>query len=133
MLEHRRKLAERLSRLVCLMVGTDKPGECVAAAAALQRALASAGMNHHDLADAVEAGIAKRELAAPAKPVQPEPERRPELTWREMLQALRSHWHKLPPKEQDFLISIAQQNRRTITPKQHKWLYDICHRVGANV
>jgi hypothetical protein len=68
MLEHRRKLAERLSRLVCLMVGTDKPGECVAAAAALQRALASAGMNHHDLADAVEAGIAKRELAAPAKP-----------------------------------------------------------------
>jgi hypothetical protein len=121
MLEHRRKLAERLSRLVCLMVGTDKPGECVAAAAALQRALASAGMNHHDLADAVEAGIAKRELAGP------------ELTWREMLQALRSHWHKLPPKEQDFLISIAQQNRRTITPKQHKWLYDICHRVGANV
>lgn len=62
----------KLSKLI-RMLGSDQPAEIVAAAGALKRALASAGLDLHDLASAAVRGF-QRPAEARAMPSSPPPD-----------------------------------------------------------
>lgn len=87
----------KLAKLVRLL-GSDKPGEVVAAAAALRRGLEAAGLDFHDLADAVEAGLRPAEPRPPWGPRGPSTD-----NWESMAWFAHHHRHRLPVQEREFV------------------------------
>ena len=111
------ELSTKIARLLCLMIGTDKPGETVAAADATRRTLAAAGLDHHDLAAVVEAG-----LRVPLVPDDGSED------WKSVALFCRHHRDRLGEKETEFLETILQY-RRSPTERQLQWLHDIHVRI----
>jgi hypothetical protein len=104
---------DKLKKLVPLL-GSDKPGEVVAAAAALDRHLKSTGRDFHWLADAAS--------SAPLGPA-------PEQHWHTIVLECAEHKQRLSPKDREFLHGLMSYDQPT--PKQRKWLYDIERRVRS--
>jgi hypothetical protein len=117
-------VATRVAQLLRLSISTDRDGEAAAALAALRRTLDGAGLDHHALAAAVEAG-----LQAPAP--EPEPKRRYAVdSWRDQMWFAHHHRDQLPPHEQRFIaVLLTYQNRPS--EKQLRWLADINARLGG--
>jgi hypothetical protein len=72
-------IASKLAKLLPLLA-SDKPGEVAATAAAINRTLAAAGADLHDLASAIEglskaAPKARRQRKPASRPAGPDPER----------------------------------------------------------
>src|SRR5882757_1798966 len=127
----------RIGQLV-RMLGSDRPGEVVAAVTALQRTLRSAGTDLHYLADVTERALLEPPpLAAPPPP-------------RPQAHAQASHdnagtiadaisfctfWKEdLSDKEHGFIFSLYRSQRvhgHAFDPseKQRKWLFDIEQRL----
>jgi hypothetical protein len=115
------KLAIRISKLLRLLLLTDKPGEAVATAAALNRTLAAAGLSPHDLGDAIEAGLVEVTTLVPHDDDGED--------WRSIARFCCLHKDEISEKERDFVSNILRY--QTLTEKQSKWLADIEARLLA--
>jgi hypothetical protein len=85
------------------MLSSDRPGEVVAAAAALKRTLEAGGLDIHDLASAVESGLKpapppqRRSLAPPS----------PNLDdWQSVSWWLHWHRHQLRKEQREFVADM---------------------------
>jgi hypothetical protein len=108
-----------------LLLGSDKPGEVVAAAAALCRALKSEGRDLHDLVDALKGRVVYRDKVI-EKTNYPKVE---ELSPREIAQlCLDQDPSHLNDRERQFLEDMSRRYS-VPTPKQEAWLFAIHDRL----
>ena len=115
-------MTARLGKLIRLL-SSDRPGEVVAAAGAINRALRAAGLDIHRLADVVE--------RSPLVPGQTPPTPRDDSTagdWRAMRRFCAGHDALLSAREKEFIADIKRWRGR-LTPKQHDWLTAIYQRL----
>ena len=104
-----------------LLLGSDKPGEVVAAAAALCRTLKSEGRDLHDLVGALNGRVVYRDKII-EKTVYPKVE---ELSPREIAQlCLDQDTSHLNDREWQFLEDMSRRYG-VPTPKQEAWLFAI--------
>jgi hypothetical protein len=115
------KAATRIAQCLLLALSTDKPGECTAAIQATRRALAAAGLDHHALADAIQAG-----LAAPAPVVQ----QAPADDWRSRAWFCHHRLNQLDGRDAAFIVTIVKY-KGEISEKQRKWMNDIYDRLRS--
>jgi ABC-type iron transport system FetAB ATPase subunit len=112
---------ERIEKFL-LLLGSDKPGEVAAAAAALCRALKSEGRDLHDLVGALKGGRVVYRDKVIEKTVYPKVE---ELSPREIEQlCLDQDTSRLNDRERQFLEDMSRRYS-TPTPKQEAWLFAI--------
>jgi hypothetical protein len=111
-------IATKLEKLV-LMLSSDQPGEVVAAATAIRRALQTAGADWHDLA---------RELTKPVAPSRDRNRGGDRSGWRPLHAYCRRHGDALSNREQDFMTTLDHW-RGNITEKQQAWLVAIHDRL----
>jgi hypothetical protein len=114
------KLATRIGKLLRQQLGTDQPGEILAAAAALKRTLSAAGLDFHDLTAAIEAGLAAPTLVP--IPLDDDGE-----DWKTIARYCHQHRDELSEKEADFISNLLRYERPTT--KQFRWLVDIRARL----
>jgi hypothetical protein len=124
-----RDLRPRLARLIPLLA-SPVSGEVLAAASALERTLASAGLTLHDLAAAAPeptaGGPARSSADAPAERTARAP-----ADWKTALHECLTATARLGPKDRDFLMSLAEQASRGRAPTDRKapWLAEIHARI----
>lgn len=102
-----RKLIPRLA--------SNHAGEIVATAEAIGRVLKSGGHDWHDLTAAL--------CASPPTTAEIESD------WRGILRFCARNVPRLTERELNFIASIAQWRRPTLTKKQDQWLRDIAARL----
>ena len=117
------EITPRLRHLL-LLLSSDKPGEVIAAAAAVGRTLHAAGADWHDLVNGL-LGAAASELAR--KPEEPhyEPD---EEDWHEMREFCLEREHKLRSREREFIHDLERW-RGDLTERQAAWLCAIYERL----
>jgi hypothetical protein len=114
----------RMAKLIRLIFSSDKEGEIIAAVLAARRVLASENVDAHWVADRITAPLAHADHRA---------DRRDDDDDRDDKSAI---WfafhrrHRLSPKECLFVENIVTRSA-PLTPKQRKWLNDICDRLEA--
>jgi hypothetical protein len=119
--------ATRIGQLV-RMLGSDRPGEVVAAVMALQRTLRSAGTDLHYLADVTERAL----LEPPPRP-RPHAQASHDNAARNIADAISfcMFWKEdLNEKERGFMFGLYRSQRMNghafdPSEKQRKWLFDI--------
>ncbi len=109
----------KLSKLIPLL-GSDQPGEVVAAATAIHRTLQSAGCDFHDL-------VAVIESPPPAARPRTDFHSEPDVDLQEMVEFCVHHAGSLTPKEASF---VRQMHRHVtmgwhISIRQQAWLESI--------
>jgi hypothetical protein len=109
-------IAPRLRKLV-LLLSSDQPGEVLAAVAAIQRALQTAGADWHDLASALTQAHGWRQQSDDDAG-----------DWRRLHKYCRHHSDALSCREQDFMDTLARWRGRP-TDKQRAWLQAIYGRL----
>ncbi|MFC4170486.1 hypothetical protein ACFOYU_00165 [Microvirga sp. GCM10011540] len=120
-------IAPKLSKLIP-MLATDHDGEVVAAARAIDRTLKSAGLDLHDLAQAL---AARGPVAIPGDYAAPEPAPQPS-SLRDIASWLRTHaTHRMNFKERQFVADMASRlsTGRQASAKQEKWLQTLFYRL----
>jgi hypothetical protein len=119
--------ARRIGQLV-RMLGSDKSGEVVAAAAAINRTLFVAGLDLHQLADLVARGL--QQQAPRSLPPRPSAGNS-SITGIVAFCAFPGH--SLSERERDFIRNLESRVCRygTVVPtiKQHAWLLSIYQRL----
>jgi hypothetical protein len=110
----------KLAKLIRLIFGSDNDGEVIAAVAALRRALASAGLDAHWLADIVERRT--NSIAAPAADDRRERDERSDAWF------CFHHRDELSPRERAFIENVVRWSS-PLSPKQRKWIHDIADRL----
>jgi hypothetical protein len=111
----------RLGKLLRLLA-SDKSGEVVAAASAINRALKAEGLDIHHLAEAVE-----RTALAPRKASSPAPDNTL-YGWQVVRRFCLEHRGLLRGRELEFLDDLGDW-RRDLTTEQWKWLEAIYARL----
>jgi hypothetical protein len=112
----------RLTKLV-LMLSSGQPGEVFAAAAAIERALKSAGADWHDLANQLtETPHRSGRTAEP--PPRSKAHGTADAPWRVQLDYCLARIEWLSSREQDFMGSLKKW-RGTPTDRQLSWLASI--------
>jgi hypothetical protein len=91
----------RIGKLV-RMLASDRPGEVVAAAAALKRTLAASGRDLHDLAATVESGLRQE----PPTPRAWGPPRPSGDDWQSMCWYAHHHRHRLPAHHRELIEDL---------------------------
>lgn len=116
----------RLGKLVRLLA-SDKPGEVTAAVAAINRALRSAGLDIHALAEIVDRSpIVPRQ--SPDSPTATSDDN--ERPWRNIRSWCADHDEFLTDRECEFISSLAHWRGRP-TEKQMNWLLLIEQKIRA--
>lgn len=116
-------VAPKLSKLIPLL-GSDQPGEVVAAATAIHRTLQSAGCDFHDL-------VAVIESPPPAAQPRSEFDSGSEIDPLEMAEFCCRHMAILKDKERQF-VQQMQRNAALewrISERQGQWLADIYRKL----
>jgi hypothetical protein len=116
-------IAPKLSKLIP-MLATDHDGEVIATVRAISRTLKGAGMDFHNL---VEALCVPKLSYVYAPPPAPEKEKAPE-TWGEIAIWCRNHdGGDLTYKERKFVLDMIRRTATGYEPteKQAKWLRSI--------
>jgi hypothetical protein len=113
---------ERIKKSL-LLLGSDKPGEVLAAAAALCRVLRATGQDLHDLVRALNGRVVYRDkIVEKTKVVYPKVE---ELSPREIAQlCLDRGASRLNDRERQFLVDMSHRYSPP-TAKQEAWLFAI--------
>jgi hypothetical protein len=113
------RLVEIAPRLRCLllMLSSDRDGEVVASARAIDRVLRSNSLDWHDLAQAV----------CPSAPTVRCGN--DERDWRDIVAFCTSRLSCLSGREREFLRSIARWRGRELTERQAAWLTAIFERI----
>ena len=114
-------MTARLAKLIRLL-SSDRPGEVVAAAGAINRALQAAGLDIHRLAEVVE-----RSPLVPGQ-MPPTPDAGDNGNWRAMRRFCAGHDALLSAREKEFIADIKRWRGR-LTPKQRDWLTAIYRRL----
>jgi hypothetical protein len=83
------------------LLGSDKPGEVLAAVTALKRTLESASLDVHDLAAIVEAGLRPAQQRPSWGPPEPAAD-----NWQSMAWFCRHHRHHLPEHHREFIEDL---------------------------
>jgi hypothetical protein len=120
---------ERIRKFV-LLLGSDKPGEVNAAAAALCRALKADGHDLHDLVEALKGTriIYRDKIVEKTKVVYPKTE---ELSPREIAQrCLDKGSERLNEREQRFIEDMSRRYGDP-TERQRSWLFAIHDKLFA--
>jgi hypothetical protein len=112
----------RLGKLIRLLA-SDKPGEVVAAAAAIDRSLRSAGLDIHRLADVVDRSALDSQSA-------PDHSQTAETDWHEIRDWCAVRADRLSARERQFIDSMTHW-RGQPTEKQMTWLVAIEQRLRA--
>ena len=116
-------MTARLGKLIRLLA-SDKGGEVIAAATAINRALQAAGLDIHRLAD-----VAERGLSVPGQTPPPPPRDDSAAgDWRAMRRFCADHDALMSAREREFIADIKRW-RGQLTPKQHDWLTAIYQRL----
>jgi hypothetical protein len=122
--------ASRIGQLVRLL-GSDRNGEVIAAATALQRTLRNAGADLHYLAD-----VAERALQQPAIPPPVPDDDQDEEDVADLVRycALAENYAQLTDRERGFVGNLHARLRRhgsafTPSEKQVNWLHHIADRL----
>lgn len=115
-------MTARLGKLIRLLA-SDKSGEVVAAASAINRALASVGLDIHAFADAVE-----RNPLVPGQAPPPPRNDGANDDWRAMRRFCADHDALLSVREREFIVDIKRW-RGQLTVKQYTWLNSIHQRL----
>src|SRR5512132_3366214 len=104
------------------MLSSDKPGEVVAAVAAIDRTLRGAGCDFHDRASAVAKPTTPPHKEPPPRPYHREPPSPPDRShWQAMREFCLSRPDLLRPREREFVEDLGHW-RGNITDKQLGWL-----------
>jgi hypothetical protein len=121
---------DKIAKCVRLL-GSDQPGEVIAAVFALRRSLEGAGVDLHWLAERIEAQPSTAKLM-PYRPNRV-------WSWQNNLLACERHLRSLDPREADFvstllkyrILSISDRKYRGYepSPKQISWLSAIAARL----
>lgn len=106
-------LTPRLGKLIPLL-GSNRDGEVIGAARAIDRVLKSAGRDWHDLAALLRLPMPRREIAAD--------------DWRGMARFCAENSARLSERELNFLATLACW-RGSPTEKQFTWLHKIAARL----
>lgn len=121
-------IAERLGKLIPRLA-TDQDGEVIATARAIGRTLQSAGLDYHDLAQAVVTEpapvIVYRERAA--SPSEPQ-------CWSALARWCRVHdLGRLTPREREFVADMCAKLVLDAKPtdKQANWLRSLYAKLGG--
>ena len=138
-------IAGKLSKLLRLLLSSDRGGEIVAASKAIGRALESIHLDHHDFAEAIEAATHKRFSEEDAKEIyrrgvakgrQDEQNARPATfhnvgspPWAEIAEECATRRH-LRPNEVEFVEDMERLCKcgGEPTEKQARWLRSIYSR-----
>jgi hypothetical protein len=116
--------AVRMGQLV-RMLGSDKSGEVVAAAAAINRTLSVAGLDLHQFADLIARGLQQAPRALPP--------REDELSIPDVVAFCSFPGHPLTERERDFIrnleIRVCRYGTVVPTIKQRAWLNNIYQRL----
>jgi hypothetical protein len=121
---------QRFGKLLKLALISEQPGEILAALCALKRALASAGLDAHWLADVVERGAQPH--APSVSPDIAQDDRKP--PWHRERDERSDAWfcfHRrdlLSPKERAFIENVIRWSS-PLSPRQRQWIYDIADRL----
>lgn len=122
-------IAQRLGKLIPRLA-TDQDGEVVATARAIGRTLQSAGLDYHDLAQAVVTEptpvIVYRERPAPA-PSEPQ-------SWSDIARWCRTQdLGRLTPREREFVADMCAKLVLDAKPtdKQANWLRSLYAKLGG--
>ncbi len=110
-------ISGRLEKLI-LLLSSDKPGEVAAAAAAIERTLATVGCDWHDLA----AWIGAKQQASYTE------EHPSGDDWWQMREFCRRHSRRLRPREAEFIEDLVEWSG-DLTEKQDAWLASIYRRL----
>jgi DNA-binding transcriptional LysR family regulator len=113
-------------KLIRLIFSSDKEGEIVGAVMAARRVLATNGLDCHWVADRIAAPVAQGDHRADRRDDDDDDHR-------DDKSAIWFAWHRrrfLSPKEHAFIENIVER-ARPLTPKQRKWVFDICDRMEA--
>jgi hypothetical protein len=110
--------AGRIGQLV-RMLGSDKSGEVVAAASAIKRTLAGAGLDMHAFADAAEKALT--------------PPLVPDDDTVSLIRLCLDREDDLNDRERQFIHDLDRLRRRDIkpSPRQEAWLISIFERLRA--
>lgn len=112
----------KLAKLIPLL-GSDQPGEVVAAATAIHGLLRKAGCDFHDLVAVIE---------SPPPPARSRSEYSgPEIDPLEMAEFCCRHLDVLKDKERQFVLQMHRNTTRgwRIAERQEKWLTDIYRKL----
>jgi hypothetical protein len=110
-------MTARIGKLIRLL-SSDRPGEVVAAAGAINRALQAAGLDIHRLAEVIE-----------RSPLD-DPGQMPDADgWRAMRRFCAERAARLSAREQQFIADLKYWHRPT--PKQCEWLTIIYRRLRS--
>ena len=113
----------KLGKLFRLMLGSDRPGEIAAAAAAVNRELKAAGTDFHALADVVD----RTPLIPHQTPSTPHNDTRAGRATRDWCA---SHDECLTPRELEFILDLGYWHGHP-TKKQMDWLLLIERKIRA--
>jgi hypothetical protein len=126
-------VAPRLTKLIPLL-SSNHDGEVIATVRAIGRTLQGAGMDFHNL---VEALSELKPAYAPPPPAKKEPEPTPQPTsLRDIALWLRAHAaHRMNYKEQMFVMDMATRLGMGLqaSTKQANWLRSLHYWYGGNV
>jgi hypothetical protein len=125
------KIATRIGQLVLLALSSDQPGEVTNALAAARRTLAGAGLTIHDVATALERGLAPPPRPPPRSPPPPPEPEPPSMDWRGAVAFCDRHRDQLFGQESGLIDTLLRW-RGVPTPKQMEWLGRIMERIRAN-
>jgi hypothetical protein len=102
----------RLAQLLRLLLSSDKDGEIIATAAAINRTLAASGLDCHALADTVENPV------SPAR--RPEQPNDQQFAWRHKVRFCIDHDRWLTAWEREFAADLLSWNAPLTTKQQDK-------------
>lgn len=119
-------VSPRLAKLVPLL-GSDKPGEVVAAANALKRTLHGAGFDFHSLVAAIEFGWPRLSGKIDVQVTRPDA---PQGTQAVARNCIVADGGRLSAVERDFLQTMIHW-RGKATERQMRWLNAIAARLGV--
>lgn len=122
-------VSAKLSKLIPLL-GSDKPGEVVATAAAIQRTLRSVGLDWHDLS----ASLTLLDSPVQGPPYTSQPDAEP-ADWQSAYAACLRQPHRFTERELDFLRQLEARAKRAHagdpSVRQNAWLNALYQRVNS--
>ena len=127
--------ADRIRKLILVMLSSDKDGEVMNAAQLIRRTLSQVGSDIHALSACVDgSGVeAGRANGARREQERRSQEERAQPDWHAMAKECQQHADQLDDRERAFIDDMVRWTlRREPSERQARWLHSIWCRVGRS-